>query len=139
MATKFNISSALLLIALVFINSAIAEDILFSRETLNGGEFIENGPYRFIMQTDCNLVLYNGNRVLWNSATNGRGTSCRATMQADGNLVILSGTTVVWSSGSARGPNDYRLIIQSDGNVVIYGAALWATGTNTNGRARKLL
>ncbi|KAF9590495.1 hypothetical protein IFM89_035468 [Coptis chinensis] len=109
---------------------AVSEDILFSGDILNSNEFIENGPYRFIMQSDCNLVLYmNRNRVLWNSATNGRGTSCRATLQNNGNLVILSGTDVVWSSQSAQGPNNYRLIIQGDGNVVIYGASLWATNT----------
>ncbi|KAF9593496.1 hypothetical protein IFM89_023989 [Coptis chinensis] len=130
MARTFNILSSLLLLVILSINSAVSEDILFSGDILNSNEFIENGPYRFIMQSDCNLVLYvNRNRVLWNSATNGRGTSCRATLQNNGNLVILSGTDVVWSSESARGPNDYRLIMQGDGNVVIYGAALWATNT----------
>ncbi|KAL5720794.1 hypothetical protein ACHQM5_013429 [Ranunculus cassubicifolius] len=130
MARKLNISLALLVFAFLFMNGAIAEDLLFSGETLNANEFIESGPYRFIMQSDCNLVLYaNGNRALWNSATNGRGTSCRATLQNNGNLVILSGTDVVWSSQSARGPNNYRVIVQGDGNVVIYGAALWATNT----------
>ncbi|KAF9616540.1 hypothetical protein IFM89_030001 [Coptis chinensis] len=131
MARKFNLLAALLLVFLS-INGAVSEDLLFSGETLNANEFIENGPYRFIMQGDCNLVLYmNRNRALWNSATNGRGTSCRATLQNNGNLVILSGpgNDVVWNSGSARGPNSYRLIVQGDGNVVIYGAALWATNT----------
>ncbi|KAF5182869.1 Mannose-binding lectin [Thalictrum thalictroides] len=140
MARQLSASAALLLIAFMFISGAIAEDILFSGESLNANEFIETGPYRFIMQTDCNLVLYvNRTRALWNSRTNGRGTSCRATMQNNGNLVVLSGTgDVVWSSGSARGPNNYRLIIQGDGNVVIYGAALWATNTVQSSRKRLL-
>lgn len=121
---------AMLLALSLFASNAVAEDVMFNGESLNTGEFLENGPYRFIMQGDCNLVLYvNRTRALWSSQTNGRGTSCRATLQNNGNLVILSGSDVVWTSNSARGPNSYRLIVQSDGNVVIYGAALWATNT----------
>ncbi|KAF9616542.1 hypothetical protein IFM89_030003 [Coptis chinensis] len=121
---------AALLIVFLSISGAVSEDILFSGETLNAGEFIESGPYRFIMQADCNLVLYaNRTRALWSSRTNRRATICRATLQNNGNLVILSGTDVIWTSNSARGPNNYRLIAQGDGNVVIYGAALWATNT----------
>ncbi|KAF9617563.1 hypothetical protein IFM89_037375 [Coptis chinensis] len=132
MARKFNMLAALLIVFLS-ISGAVSEDILFSGETLNAGEFIESGlsgPYRFIMQADCNLVLYvNRTRALWSSRTNGRATTCRATLQNNGNLVILSGTDVIWTSNSARGPNNYHLIAQGDGNVVIYGAALWATNT----------
>lgn len=127
MGGVFALSFVLLL---VLGNVVVAEEMLFSGENLNAGEFLENGPYRFIMQTDCNLVLYmNQTRALWSSRTDGRGTSCRATLQNDGNLVVFSGTASVWNSGTARGSNNYRLIVQSDGNVVIYGAALWATNT----------
>ncbi|KAF6152275.1 hypothetical protein GIB67_005929 [Kingdonia uniflora] len=117
------------LTVLLLINIAVAEDILFSGETLSPGNFLEMGIYKFIMQTDCNLVLYANSKALWNSATNGKGTNCKATLQSDGNLVILSGTVVVWTSNTARGSNNYRLIVQGDGNVVIYGAAMWATNT----------
>lgn len=110
--------------------TAVAEDTLYSGQSLNAGEFLANGPYELIMQGDCNLVLYvNNNRVLWSSGTYGRGSSCRATLQDDGNLVIFSGTDSVWASNTARGPNTYRLVMQGDGNAVIYGAALWATNT----------
>ncbi|KAL5973859.1 hypothetical protein ACLOJK_030517 [Asimina triloba] len=137
MARGFQAMQALAILSLflIFGNVAFAEDMLFNGESLSTNEFLENGPYRFIMQGDCNLVLYvNGNRALWNSATNGKGNACRATLQNDGNLVVLSGNDVVWSSNSARGPNNYRLIVQGDGNVVIYGAALWATNTVQNNR-----
>ncbi|KAJ8626018.1 hypothetical protein MRB53_019325 [Persea americana] len=121
---------ALSFVLLLLLGNGVAEEMLFSGESLNAGEFLENGPYRFIMQTDCNLVLYmNQTRALWSSRTDGRGTSCRATLQNDGDLVVLSGTAAVWNSGTARGSNNYRLIVQGDGNVVIYGAALWATNT----------
>lgn len=121
---------ALSFVLLLLLGNGVAEDMLFNGESLNAGDFIENGPYRFVMQNDCNLVLYvNQTRALWSSRTNGRGTTCRATLQNNGNLVVLLGGDVVWNSNSARGPNTYRLIVQSDGNVVIYGAALWATNT----------
>ncbi|XP_058106570.1 mannose-specific lectin-like [Magnolia sinica] len=127
------LSLAILLISLF--GNAIAEDILFHDESLNTGEFLENGPYRFIMQADCNLVLYvNTTRALWSSRTSGRGTSCRATLQNNGNLVVLSGTDIVWTSNTAVGANNYRLIVQGDGNVVIYGAAMWATNTVQSNR-----
>ncbi|KAK9095494.1 hypothetical protein Scep_026963 [Stephania cephalantha] len=129
-----------LLTLLMIINGGVAEDMIFNGESLNTNEFLENGPYRFIMQPDCNLVLYvDRTRALWSSGTNGRGNACRATLQNNGNLVVSSGTDVVWSSNSARGINTYRLIVQTDGNVVIYGAALWATNTVQSPRGRKLL
>ncbi|XP_077234697.1 mannose-specific lectin-like [Tasmannia lanceolata] len=130
MARAINVVSTLAILSLLFFNVVIAEDMLFSGETLDTGAFIENGPYRFIMQTDCNLVLYmNKTRVLWASGTNGRGTSCKATFQDNCNLVVLSGSETVWSSNISGGGNSCRLIVQGDGNVVIYGAPLWATNT----------
>ncbi|ERN09395.1 hypothetical protein AMTR_s00029p00039860 [Amborella trichopoda] len=131
--------TAILLILTLFSSEITAEDLLFNGESLNPNEFLENGPYRLIMQGDCNLVLYvNRSRALWSSRTNGRGTSCKATLQNNGNLVVLSGSDVIWTSNSARGPNQYRLIVQGDGNVVIYGAALWATNTVQSRRKRLL-
>lgn len=120
----------ILLILNLMVVKSVGEDVMFSGEYLDSDQYLENGLYRFIMQRDCNLVLYvNRNRPLWNSATNGRGNNCRATLQNNGNLVIQSGNDVIWTSNTARGSNNYRLIVQGDGNVVIYGAALWATNT----------
>ncbi|KAK9144332.1 hypothetical protein Sjap_004235 [Stephania japonica] len=140
MARSVEAKLALALLMLIINGAmvAVAEDMLFNGESLNTNEFLENGQYRFIMQGDCNLVLYvNRTRALWSSRTNGRGNACRATLQNNGNLVVSSGSEVVWTSNSARGPNTYRLIVQTDGNVVIYGAALWAS--NTVQSRRKLL
>ncbi|KAK9120576.1 hypothetical protein Syun_018193 [Stephania yunnanensis] len=138
MARLVEAKLALALLMLI-INGAmvvVAEDMLFNGESLNTNEFLENGPYRFIMQGDCNLVLYvNRTRALWSSRTNGRGNACRATLQNNGNLVVTSGTDVVWTSNSARGQNTYRLIVQTDGNVVIYGAALWASTLSREGES----
>jgi hypothetical protein len=57
------------------------------------------------MQTDGNLVIYNGsNRALW-------------------------------ASNTARGQSHYILVVQRDRNVVIYGGAFWATSSNRAGTA----
>ena len=42
---------------------------------------------KLVMQTDGNLVLYNGNTALWYTATGGTGTN-RVVIQNDGNLVL---------------------------------------------------
>ncbi|MCQ6275418.1 lectin [Bacillus sp. V3B] len=106
-------------------------DRLLSGQTLYPGESLRsaNGRYRFILQNDGNLVLYEGNQALWASNTQGRAVS-RAIMQSDGNFVIYGYPGPVWASDTAGWNNAY-LIVQNDGNVVIYGQkAAWATGTN---------
>ncbi|KAF5201900.1 Mannose-binding lectin [Thalictrum thalictroides] len=106
-----------------------AEDTLFNGERLLTNQFIENGPYKFIMQGDCNLVLYNNDKPLWSSNTPGHGNSCNLLLQNNGNMVIFSDSDVIWSSSTSRGPNIYRMVVQSDGNVVTYGGATWASNT----------
>ncbi|OVA04946.1 Bulb-type lectin domain [Macleaya cordata] len=104
---------------------------MFSGGSLYSGQYLENWPYRFIMQGDCNLVLYKNGAPRWSSGTDGRGINCYVTLQDDGNLVVTSGYGgVVWASQSNQGQNTYRLDLQTDGNVVIYGGAIWATCTN---------
>lgn len=103
-----------------------------SATTLTGGQELINGNHAFIMQTDGNLVEYNGTTAIWASGTWGHpGAYC--SMQADGNLVVYSSTGgALWASGT-YGHSGAYCTLQSDGNVVIYsstGGALWATGTN---------
>ncbi len=92
------------------------------------------GRYRLVMQTDCNLVLYDSARALWSSGTDRRGSSCSALFQDDGNFVIYAmGGTPVWASNTvARGAD--RIMLQDDGNLVMYAgsSAVWAS--NTGGR-----
>jgi surface antigen len=91
-----------------------------------------DGRYRFVMQSDSNLVLYGpSGRALWASNTVGRGAH-HLRMQGDGNLVIYnSSNKPIWASGTP-GRYNARLVMQSDGNVVIYNdnKAIWATGTD---------
>jgi len=94
-----------------------------------------NGIFRLLMQTDGNLVLYDGSWVLWHSGTYNVGPVLGVTMQTDGNLVIYSPSlTPLWHSNTHQPPpyTNYRLEAQSDGNVVIYtpaSAPLWSTNT----------
>lgn len=92
----------------------------------------EDGRYRFVMQSDSNLVLYGpSGRALWASNTVGRGAD-HARMQGDGNLVIYNRhDKPIWASNTPRHYNAF-LIVQNDGNVVIYEGKkpLWATGTD---------
>jgi hypothetical protein len=93
-----------------------------------------NNNYRFVMQHDGNLVLYEkGGKALWSSETNNIAIQ-RCIMQTDGNLVLYRyDGKAVWSSKTDGKPNSF-LIVQDDGNVVIYydpkPQAVWATGTN---------
>ncbi|WP_051167658.1 hypothetical protein [Actinoplanes sp. N902-109] len=113
----------------------------------------DDTPFKLLMQTDGNLVMYLGNTtsVLWRSRTQGTGSSNKLLFQNDGNLVIYknggSGDDV-WSTGTwskCTGYSSPRLALQKDGNFVIYCEtayyqgtghivygyrALWATGTN---------
>lgn len=101
--------------------------------TLRANEAVRScdGRFRFVMQADGNLVLYQSGRALWSSRTNRSGAD-RAVMQGDGNLVVYTANgTAKWSSGT-WGHGGAWLAVQNDGNVVVYGPggkALWSTGT----------
>jgi hypothetical protein len=58
------------------------------------------GPYRLIMQTDGNLVIYNGhNQPIWATMTNGQGSGPhRLKIQRDGNLVLYASSGATWAS-----------------------------------------
>jgi hypothetical protein len=90
-----------------------------------------DGRFNFVHQSDGNVVLYQGSRALWSTATHGRSTG-RLVMQGDGNLVLYAPNgQALWSSGTHRYPGA-RLAVQDDGNVVIYapgGEAVFATRT----------
>lgn len=86
--------------------------------------------YKFIFQTDGNLVVYNpGNQPIWQANTTRKAR--KLIWQSDGNLVLHNRKNrQIWSSKTpGRGA---RLAIQGDGNVVVYSSdsqPLWTTGT----------
>jgi len=101
---------------------------LGSGQELTGGQEIAAGPYVLIMQTDGNLVEYDGSTALWSSYTSGQPGNY-VIMQSDGNLVVYSSSGQWrWQSGT-NGYSGAYLAIQTDSNVVVYssgGGALWA-------------
>ncbi|MQL77512.1 hypothetical protein Taro_009935 [Colocasia esculenta] len=131
----FDLPLALLLVILGTLSGpSMADHVLYPGDSLSTGQSLQLNNYVLTMQSDCNLVLYDGGRAVWASGSNGRGSSCRVTMQRDGNLVVYDGNgTPVWASGTASATGNYALVLQRDGNLVIYGPAIWATGTNAPG------
>ncbi|XP_074565306.1 mannose-specific lectin-like [Curcuma longa] len=112
--------------------SSMADNVLDGGGTLYTGQSLTQGDYTFIMQSDCNLVLYDKGRAVWASKTNGQGRNCVLRMQTDGNLVVYDGSNrPVWASNTGGSRGYYILVLQRDRNVVIYGCPRWASGTNT--------
>jgi len=74
---------------------------------LQAGESMLLGNLKLTMQGDGNLVLYQGNTALWNSATFGQvcaANACQAVLQSDGNLVVYNGSTALWNSQTGGHP-----------------------------------
>ena len=89
-----------------------------------------DGRFQLWMQSDGNLVLYQGNRPLWASGTAGHAVG-KIAMQGDGNLVIYDpANQPFWASNTAGQPGAH-LSLQNDGNLVIYlgSQAVWASGS----------
>jgi hypothetical protein len=87
--------------------------------------------FTLVMQSDGNLVLYQGSTALWASNTVNSGAT-RASMQGDGNFVLYTASgTPVWASNTANNPGA-SVTLQNDGNLVVHnaaGAVVWQTGT----------
>lgn len=82
----------------------------------------------FVIQDDCNLVLYNKDRGFV-SDTSGFGANCTATLSNYGQLQVRNANgTVIWSSSLTGPKGEYAAILQPDGHVGIYGPKLWTTG-----------
>ncbi|MEL6982986.1 MAG: lectin, partial [Actinomycetota bacterium] len=73
------------------------DNILSAGETLRSGDEIHspNGRYRLVMQTDSNLVLYDGDTALWASNTVG-ARGARLVVQHDSNVVVYRGNQPLW-------------------------------------------
>jgi GH25 family lysozyme M1 (1,4-beta-N-acetylmuramidase) len=90
-----------------------------------------DGRFTFAMQTDGNLVYYDGAKAIWNTGTEGT-KAYFAVMQGDGNFVLYdTKSAALWSTGTS-GHDGARFAAQTDGNLVVYAttnAALWASNT----------
>jgi hypothetical protein len=112
----------------------LSQWVLNTGGRLAPGDQLTHGPYRAVMQTDGNLVVYSGSTVLWSSQTYGNPGS-HLDLQQDGNLVIYTATGApVWATFSSGGT---RLAMQADGNLVEYradGSPAWHRLADTSSR-----
>ncbi|KAL5991700.1 hypothetical protein ACLOJK_012610 [Asimina triloba] len=128
----FSIPS-IILILLLNNSSCEAKNILYAGETLPSDNFLSYGTnYMLIMQSDCNLVLYDAGNPLWASNTARTAKNCYCSLRVDGSLAIYDPSgSPIWSAGGdadylSHGTADYMLLLQEDGSLVIYGGFFWA-------------
>jgi hypothetical protein len=98
-----------------------------------------NGRFNLVMQTDGNLVLYDGapgQNPIWATGTWNLPDDRRPTyaeLQTDGNLVLYNDARQpAWAAGVFGTFTNPYLEVQDDGNLVIYHngrTAIWASGT----------
>jgi beta-glucanase (GH16 family) len=114
---------------------------LTAGQRLTGGQRLtsSSGRFNLVMQSDGNLVIYDGapgqNAIwatgTWNLPNDRRPT--HADMQADGNFVLYNDANqAAWASGVFGNFINPFLEMQDDGNLVIYQngrSAIWASGT----------
>jgi len=108
-----------------------------SGQGLSQGTSLKSCDNRFnlLMQLDGNLVLRQGNTVLWASNTPGWGNLVMAVMQSDGNFVLYnranSPPTALWATNTNTGAGNYFRIM-NDGNLIVYNSSnviLWQSHT----------
>nr|AAC48997.1 lectin precursor [Arum maculatum] len=110
-------------------NIPLTNNMLFSGQVLYGDGMLSARNHKFIMQGDCNMVLYGG-KYGWQSNTHGNGKYCFARLTHKGELVIKDDDfKSVWSSKSSSKQGDYVFILQDDGLAIIYGPAVFSTGS----------
>jgi hypothetical protein len=106
-------------------------DVLSSGDILWPGNYVDStdGRFRFIYQTDGNLVLYGPSGAIWATMTFDSPGSVE--MQTDGNLVMYNSSgSAVWHTYTYGASGAY-FRMQNDGNGVIYAGStpIWATDT----------
>ncbi|BDZ52147.1 hypothetical protein GCM10025867_43880 [Frondihabitans sucicola] len=111
-----------------------------------------NPGARLEMQADGNFVVYSkANKALWNTGTNGAGSSPKAVLQSNGDLQVVTSRGVVWHNGASgsstllsnttlkggqflHDPTGLlQAIMQTDGNFVVYIGGKAKFNTHTNG------
>jgi hypothetical protein len=112
--------------------AASASSTLPANAVLHPGESLTSpdGRFNLVMQSDGNLVEYQGQSVLWNTATYNH-PGAFLVMQGDGNAVVYgpSGGALWNSRTGGHASAAYHLELQGDANLVVYppaGPAVWA-------------
>lgn len=106
--------------------------VLQSNQSLGPNQPLQScdGRLELLLQSDGNLVVYQGSTPLWASGTAGQSVSI-VYMQGDGNLVEYSPSGApVWASNTA-GQSGAFLRLQDDGNLTIVNTTgiIWSSGS----------
>ncbi|KAK1282913.1 Mannose-specific lectin [Acorus calamus] len=89
-----------------------ATNVLYSGQRLSTGQSLREGNYILLMQSNCNLVLYNGNYILWSTGTQYMGTNCYLTVTYDARLIIYdSSGRPVWTSNTYQSYKENNIVI----------------------------
>ncbi|KAG0463780.1 hypothetical protein HPP92_019366 [Vanilla planifolia] len=129
-ATSSPLLSSLLLLLLVLFQSSPSAanegNVLLTDDILSTDSQLSNSNAVFVIQNDCNLVLYNGGKG-FHANTHGAGVNCILTLNKLGQLIIKSGDgTVVWAT--PEGPlGRYAAVLLPNGEVGIFGPRVWTT------------
>ncbi|KAG1371455.1 Mannose-specific lectin 1 [Cocos nucifera] len=110
-------------------STANDSNVLLTGDVIPTDGQLTNGDATFVMQGDCNLVLYN-NRRGFQSNTHGNGDNCTLTLNDLGQFVIRGASgSAVWNSvlrgNYTRGK--YAAVLRPDGEIAVYGPAVWST------------
>jgi outer membrane protein assembly factor BamB len=110
--------------------------ILAPSSRLRAGQSVvsANRVFRLVMQSDGNLVEYDGTTAVWATSTNPSGSY--ASMQDDGNLAVYtSGGAPLWASNTAGNAGAY-LVLTNGGQLELLaqsGGVLWGPGIDAGG------
>ncbi|XP_020703188.2 mannose-specific lectin 3-like [Dendrobium catenatum] len=86
-----------------------------------------NEDAAFVIQGDCNLILYNKANG-FQSNTHGFGTNCTLTLSDHGQLLIKDGQGLqVWSSPGGSKKGKYVAVLGPDGILNVFGPSIWST------------
>ncbi|KAG0463781.1 hypothetical protein HPP92_019367 [Vanilla planifolia] len=134
MAATSNIfrSSLLVIVFVVLLllqsspSTANEANVLLTGDILSTDSELSNSKAVFVIQNDCNLVLYNKDKG-FASNTYGAGANCTLTLNDHGQLLIESGNgTLVWFTPT--GPiGKYAAVLLPNGQVGIFGPQVWST------------
>uniref|UniRef100_A0A1D1Y7K4 Mannose-specific lectin 1 n=1 Tax=Anthurium amnicola TaxID=1678845 RepID=A0A1D1Y7K4_9ARAE len=125
---------AILLLLDLLPTPSTAEQVIVSPGKLRSGEYLSVGEYKFAMQEDCKLVVYDGDKAVWTlNSTTATGSGCAAVLKGDDRLRVHDPwCTQFWASNVESRPVDYALVLQPNGEAVIYNKPVWATDTNAS-------
>ncbi|MCU1322225.1 MAG: O-glycosyl hydrolase [Acidobacteriaceae bacterium] len=100
--------------------------------SLGFGANLTSGSYKLVLQTDGNLVEYNGTTPVWATNTSG-SSSAELRLQTDGNLVLYDANgTAHWATNTQNSTPGW-LILSNTGTLNLYngsGALVWSNNVN---------